>query len=309
MISLPHSGSPRRVFVWSDLHVDFEANFKLVEQLSRQDFRHDVLLLAGDVSSKLTRLMQTLKLLKERFAEVAFVPGNHDLWLAAGDPPDSLAKLHALRAGCRDTGVRTDPFEWETTGLHVGILPLLSWYLKPEEGEGSLYLPKPGEDPDLHMWADNSRIKWPAWSGVRTPAEYFLSLNAGRLADPASAPSVLRQVTISFSHFLPRIELVFADWEGFQGGGPPGGNDRAPAFNFTRVAGCRQLDDLLREHGSNIHLYGHQHRNRDRVIDGIRYVSHCLGYPAEWSEDASEPPRKLPLELDLKGWTRDGSVP
>jgi hypothetical protein len=30
-----------------------------------------------------------------------------------------------------------------------------------------------------------------------------------------------------------------------------------------------------------IHVYGHQHRNRHRCIDGVLYISHCLGYPTE----------------------------
>ena len=102
---------------------------------------------------------------------------------------------------------------------------------------------------------------------------------------------------ISFSHFLPRVELVFSDWERFRAGGGVTGNDRAPEFNFTRVAGCRQLDAQLRKLGSTLHLYGHQHRNRDREIDGVRYVSHCLGYPPEWPEPTATPLRRLPLEL------------
>ncbi|HET8707810.1 MAG TPA: hypothetical protein VFM46_16025, partial [Pseudomonadales bacterium] len=59
------------------------------------------------------------------------------------------------------------------------------------------------------------------------------------------------------------------------------GNDPTPGFNFSRVAGTWELDKQLRHLGSQIHVYGHQHRNRDLVIEEVRYISHCLGYPKE----------------------------
>jgi hypothetical protein len=52
-------------------------------------------------------------------------------------------------------------------------------------------------------------------------------------------------------------------------------------FNFSRVAGTQVLEKQIRKLGSSIHAYGHQHRNRWVTIDGIHYVSHCLGYPHE----------------------------
>lgn len=290
-----------RVFGWSDLHVDYGANFKLLGQLSQHDFQDDVLLLAGDVSSHLDRLTRALRELKERFAEVAFVPGNHDLWIAAGERGDSLGKLHDLRTRARDLGIRMEPFTCRAGNRLVQVIPLLSWYLKPEEGEGSLYLAKPGEDPDLRMWADNFRIKWPALSAAQSPAEHLLSLNTSESTDASAKPSEIPLTTLTFSHFLPRVELVFSDWERFKTKGVSSGDDRAPEFNFTRVAGCRQLDVLLRQRGATIHLYGHQHRNRNRVIDGVRYLSHCLGYPVEWSMPDPTPSRTLPLEIQLEG--------
>ncbi len=285
-----------RVFGWSDLHVDYGANFDLVARLSQQDFRHDLLLLAGDVSSNPARLIQTLALLKARFAEVAFVPGNHDLWVSVHGSKDSLGRLDELRAQCQDLGIRMGPFTGTLNRRQVRIIPLLSWYLKPEEGEGSLFLPKPGEDPQLAMWADNHRIKWPPLPDGRTPAEHLLVLNSPPSSVTPESPTN-RHLTITFSHFLPRVELVFNDWNRYLTGGAVSGNDRTPRFNFTRVAGCRQLDDLLRQHRSTIHLYGHQHRNRDRLISGVRYVSHCLGYPAERTGEPTQPDRLLPLEL------------
>jgi hypothetical protein len=101
------------------------------------------------------------------------------------------------------------------------------------------------------------------------------------------------------------VELVFSDWERFQASGGVTGQDRAPEFNFTRVAGCRQLDEQLRMLGSVLHLYGHQHRNRDRMIDGVRYVSHCLGYPPEWREGTELPPCRLPLEICRSKFLRE----
>ena len=42
-----------RIYAISDLHMDFEQNWILVEQLSDQDYKNDVLLIAGDISHNL----------------------------------------------------------------------------------------------------------------------------------------------------------------------------------------------------------------------------------------------------------------
>ena len=52
-------------------------------------------------------------------------------------------------------------------------------------------------------------------------------------------------------------------------------------FNFSRVAGCDLIDVQCRALGSVVHVHGHQHRQRDRRIDGVRYVSHCLATQGE----------------------------
>jgi predicted phosphodiesterase len=281
-----------RCFAWSDLHVDYPANFELISALSDADSRHDTILIAGDVSSDPAKLLRCLDHLKRKFREVAFVPGNHDLWVSSGNQMNSLVKLDELHAACRARGIQVEAFETTIRSERVRIVPLLSWYLKPEEGEGSLFLEKPGEDPSLSMWADNYRTKWPEMPNETTPAEHLLSLN--QQPDPENFNQ--RQV-ITFSHFLPRVELVFQDWERFQSADHGSGKDALPEFNFTRVAGCRQLDALLRHRGSTIHLYGHQHRNRDRMIEGVRYISHCLGYPPEWNRLDTRPARHRPLEI------------
>lgn len=284
-----------RLFAWSDLHVDYPENFKLVTGLSDHDFREDTILVAGDISSRLEKLLECLRHLKQKFQEVAFVPGNHDLWITSRNNTNSLEKLETLHAACRLEGIQVGAFNTKNADSKVNIIPLLTWYMKPEEGDGSLFLPKPGEDPTLQIWSDNYRIKWPAFPHKSTAAEHVLSLNQ-------DTPSIdAHHSIITFSHFLPRVELVFQDWSKFQSTGQGSGNDAHPEFNFTRVAGCRQIDEALRKRGSHIHIYGHQHRNRNRVIDGVRYISHCLGYPKEWNGFDTDPPRHLPLEI-LPEW-------
>lgn len=260
-----------RIFALSDVHVDSALNRAWMDSLSESDFRRDVLILAGDVSDRMDRLEETLAGLRRRFAGVFFVPGNHELWVrGTGTPGGSLDKLDQVLALCDRLDVRTRPGR-TGNGKGVWIVPLFSWYLKPEEGPDSLYTPKAGEDETLSMWSDDHFVRWP--ETARPAAGYFLSVNERNISREYDAP------VISFSHFLPRRELIFGiplpRWLGKLPGDPH------PAFNFSRVAGCRRLDAQIRRLGSKIHVYGHQHRNRFRQIEGVTYISHCLGYPRE----------------------------
>ncbi len=262
-----------RIFALSDLHVDNLPNRKWVEQLSRQDYREDLLIIAGDVSDDLTMLERIFRQLRERFARLAFVPGNHELWIRQNRFTHSLEKWERVQEVCQQNGVLVKPFKIGEGDSHpVWVVPLFSWYIRPEEGEGSLFLPKPGEDQSLRMWADNYYIRWPFAGNGAEAARYFLRMNETTLKQSYDAP------VISFSHFLPRQELMF----------PPNFDptearkrDRYPSFNFSRVAGCIQLERQIRLLGSLVHIYGHQHRNRHRLLEGVHYLSHCLGYPAE----------------------------
>ncbi len=267
-----------RVLAISDIHVDHAANLEWVKHLSRWDYTEDALIVAGDISDRLSHLETTFELLKQRFAEVCFVPGNHELWIRNDGYSDSFQKFHAILNVCQQHEVRTAPFLFGARSYHpVWIVPLFGWYLKPEDGPGSLFLPKPGEDPSLAMWADHYHVKWPAGITNSAAVRYFLRFNVENGFSSSGYP------VITFSHFLPRQELIFP--ENFD---PVEArkHDRFPQFNFSRVAGCWQLDEQLRALGSTRHIYGHQHRNRHREINGVTYISHCLGYPVEWQDNA-----------------------
>lgn len=265
-----------RVYAVSDVHADFAPNMAWVRALRRGVRGEDTLILAGDVTDDLSRLEEVFFELRSAFARVVFVPGNHELWVRGNGTSDSFQKLRAVLELARDCGVAVGPVKLGVPGrggapeASVWIVPLLSWYVKPEEGAGSLFLPKQGEDPSLETWSDTYFVRWPRFGLEERPADRLLRMNEPFLARGYDAP------VISFSHFLPRAELIV---------GPHVDRDRVadpfPEFNFSRVAGCSQLDEQIRRLGSRVHVYGHQHRNRDVVLDGVRYVSNCRGYPRE----------------------------
>ena len=279
-----------RIFAISDVHADYAENMALLEAFSGDSHLSDTLLLAGDVTDDLARLTRVLRGLREKFAHVFFVPGNHELWVRRGETGDSVAKFEKIVHLCAALGVATKPVK-VTAGSEdpgVWVVPLFSWYVKPEQGADSLFVPRDGDDPSLSMWADEVLTRWPEHMSV---ADYFLDMNEPHLDREYDAP------VLSFSHFLPRREVMFRS-----PASPPARAGRATRFNFSRVAGSARIEVQIRALGAVVHVYGHQHRNRDRVIDGVRYVSNCLGYPPERARgEVGESCGSLKLVWDTAG--------
>lgn len=263
-----------RIFSISDLHVDYKQNSGWVRNLSDIEYQNDYLIVAGDITHNAVKLAKTLTLLSKKFQTVFFVPGNHDLWIRNKELKDSLEKFGLILNICTELGIAVEPRIINSSGsAYVLIQPLFSWYTKPEEGKDSLFLEKPGEDPSLSMWADNKAIKWPELKEVENITEFYINMNNLDLAQAT------RYDIISFSHFLPRQDLIFS-----LNGPPPQGShflDPAPKFNFSRVAGSTMIEKQIRKIGSKVHIYGHQHINRFRKTDNIVYIAHGLGYPRE----------------------------
>ncbi|PIT00786.1 metallophosphoesterase [Bradyrhizobium nitroreducens] len=238
-----------RVFATSDLHVDYEANLRWVEDLSAHEYADDILIVAGDISHKLDLVRACLQSLVRKFKRVMFVPGNHDLWTIQASPPvDSLSKFQQLCHIARDSGasVETERF------ADVTIVPLFSWY---DYSFGT-----PSADL-LQKWTDYHACKWPAGMSVKAVTDHFLGMNS-------KVPIAPENTIISFSHFLPRIDLM--------------PNYIPPAHRFIYpVLGAERLDSQVRALRSKIHVYGHSHINRKTELDGLTYVNCALAYPHE----------------------------
>jgi hypothetical protein len=247
-----------RLYAVSDLHTDFPDNRAVLRRLSPTAHRRDVLLVAGDIADRIETIAETLSVLRARFSQVFYMPGNHELWVRVGGG-DSLEKLTRIVALCDELGVQMGPGRAE--GLWV--VPLFSWYEAGFDVDGS------AEAAELEGWADSYFCKWP--EGLGPVSEFFLKLNAGRVRS-YDGP------VISLSHFLPRRDLL-----------PP--TARLRFKGLPLVAGCGALDAQIRRLGSAAHVFGHSHINCDRVIDGVRYVQNALKYPKDRKTQT------LPLKL------------
>jgi 3',5'-cyclic AMP phosphodiesterase CpdA len=116
----------------SDLHVGFAQNRALVELL-RPTHDDDWLLVAGDVGERLADIEWALGVLRQHFATVVWVPGNHELWTTPKDPEQVRGedRYHRLVQICRRLGVITpeDPYPvWDGPGGPVTVVPLFVLY-------------------------------------------------------------------------------------------------------------------------------------------------------------------------------------
>ena len=230
-----------RVFATSDLHTDYNENFRWLAELSNTAYRDDTLIVAGDVSDRLEIIRETLLLLRAKFRHILFTPGNHELWVRNAER-DSIEKLQQVLRLCDELGVVTKPLHLDD----VWIVPLFSWY-------DGVY----GDE--MKAWADFHLCKWP--DEVQPLPEYFLRLNEPHLR------SYDGQV-ITFSHFIPRAELL-----------PP--KEFMRFSWLPDVSICAALDAQIRQLRSSVHICGHTHTTFDTVIDDVRYVQNAVRYPKE----------------------------
>lgn len=240
-----------RLFALSDVHIDFEVNAKWIASISAADYRDDVLILAGDVAYTLRLLDWCLCTLATRFKKVLFVPGNHDLWvIEESREQTSMQKFEDVSAIVESSGASMQSF----SERGIAVVPLLGWY-DYSFGEPSEELKS--------TWADFTACRWPFGFGVKQIAAQFAALNAKHIV--ASDDKV-----ITFSHFLPRIDIM-------------------PRFIpkdvklLYPVLGTTLLENQLRLLNSSIHVYGHSHLNQKIAIDGVSYINNAFGYPRETS--------------------------
>lgn len=244
-----------RVHTVSDIHVDYAQNFDWLMGLSESEYRSDVLLLAGDVSDDFALLETVLAACAARFAQVLFVPGNHDLWVRRCHFDCSLTKFTALNALCDSLGIKTQTFLLDG----VAFVPLLSWY-DFSFGELSRELRR--------GWRDFSACHWPdSLSDSGAVANYFHALNEAELVRHSEVCSSAN-VVISCSHFLPTLAAM------------PSWVPESRRVVYP-VLGSAALGDQVERLAPAVHVYGHSHVNQAVQLGETCYVNNAFATPNE----------------------------
>ncbi len=256
-----------RLLAVSDLHVRHSDNRAVVEGLRPGD-EGDWLVVAGDVAERADDVVDTLARLRERFATVIWVPGNHELWTRTRDPVPLRGeqRYRHLVERCRAHGVLTpeDPFPvWTGPGGPAVVAPLFLLYdysflpagtATPAEGLAAAY--RAGVVcTDEHLLHPDPFPDRAAWCAAR------VEHSRARLdaCDPA-LPTVL------VNHWpLTRLPTRLL---------------RYPEFALW--CGTTATADWHVRYRAAAVVYGHLHIPRVTWEDGVRFVEVSLGYPREW---------------------------
>jgi 3',5'-cyclic AMP phosphodiesterase CpdA len=234
------------------------------------------LLIAGDVGHRPSDLVFALQELSTRFAQLVWVPGNHDLWTTKHEETGGDLELRGeqkylhLVSICREHGALTpeDPFpEVRCGGTRVVVAPLFTLYdysFRPDDVPLEQAVP----------WAMESRVlctdeqyldpdPFPsrvAWCNARCDAT-----EARLAAVPEGLPLVL------VNHFPLRRDLI---------------RIRIPRFSIW--CGTRRTEDWHTRFDVALVVSGHLHVPRTSSRDGVRFEEVSLGYPSQWQHRERE---------------------
>ncbi|MPZ27797.1 MAG: metallophosphoesterase [Micromonosporaceae bacterium] len=271
---------PARLVAISDLHVSHPDNRAVLAELAPPS-PEDWLLVAGDVAERVADVEWALSLLRERFATVVWVPGNHELWTTPRDPVQlrGVERYAHLVAVCRRLGVVTPEDEFPVftgAGGPVRIAPLflLYDYTFRVDGAGS-------KDESLaHAYQ----------AGIVCTDEYFLHPDP----HPTREAWCRARVAGTLARLAacdPEIPLVFVNhWPLLR---EPTRVLRYP--EFAQWCGTELTADWHTRFRTAAVVYGHLHIPRSTVHDGVPFREVSLGYPREWRRRGLPAPLLRPV--------------
>lgn len=240
----------------SDLHAAVKANGPKIEDIQPQE-PGDWLIVAGDVAERTDLVLRVLGILKRRFAEVIWVPGNHELFSRGQDRHKGREKYEELVEGCRELGVHTPEDPYPVFG-GVTIVPLFTLYDYSFRRPGITMEDAVAEARAKEvMMTDEFAIA--PFVDVRAWCWDRLTYSIKRLSR-IEGPTVLinhwpliQEPTLRMHH--PEIAL----W-----------------------CGTRHTRTWPTRYNAQAVIYGHLHMPGEQVVDGIAHVEVSLGYPREW---------------------------
>ena len=255
-----------KLYAISDLHVGFKENRAALRGLPAHP--DDWLILCGDLGDTPQQLDYALEVLAAKFAQLIWVPGNHELWtVPRATGTRGVERYTELVELCRKRGCLTpeDPFPiWPGEGGPHWLAPLFLLYdysFRPDEVAVE----------DAVAWAQEENVmcsdelllhpdpypSFGAWCEARC-RESEKRLEEALVA--ALHPVVL------IAHFPLKQSLAVLP--------------RIPRFMVW--CGTRRTEDWHLRFRASVVVSGHLHIPCTRYVDGVRFEEVSLGYPEQW---------------------------
>lgn len=254
-----------KLYAISDLHLGYEVNRRALCGITGHP--SDWLILAGDVGETAAHLELAFETLTPRFAQLVWVPGNHELWtLPAGkETARGRFKYDELVELCRSYRVLTpeDPYPIVTFGgKAVRVAPLFLLYD---------YSFRPRDVPLERA------VEWAGETGIVCSDEVLLHPDPyGGIAEWCRARCELTELrlqacrndlpTVLINHFPLREDLAKLP--------------RIPRFSLW--CGTRRTEDWHLRFNARVVVSGHLHIRSTSHRDGVRFEEVSLGYPQQW---------------------------
>ncbi len=256
-----------RLLAISDLHLGHTINREAIEGIT--PCPQDWLIIAGDVGETGAHLQTCLTILTERFTQLIWVPGNHELYTTSRDPCQlrGTARYDWMVSLCRAQGVLTPEDDWPLWpggGPPTRICPLFIGY--------DYSFGPAGMSPE-------AMAAWARPAGIRPTDE--------RLLHPDPHPSRqawcadrLAQTRARLDALPPGERLVLINHY-------PLRTDLVRLFRLPRFApwcGTRATEEWHREYPVDVVVSGHLHMRATDWRDGVRFEEVALGYPRHWRQ-------------------------
>lgn len=258
-----------KLYAISDLHLGSKINQQALEAMPF--YPKDWLIVAGDIGETVEHLRFALSILTRRFAQVLWVPGNHDLWTI---PQATIIerrgeeKYYQLVALCRSYGVLTpeDPYViWEGQGQRALLAPLFLLYD---------YSFRPA---DVSV---EQAVSWAEETDVLCADEFLLH--------PAPYPSRIAWCHARCNYTERRLQLASQSLPYILINHFPLHQAFLRIRNIPRFSiwcGTTRTEDWHTRFPTSVVIYGHVHVRATDYLDGVRFEEVSLGYPRNWNQE------------------------
>lgn len=245
----------------SDIHVDINQNYKVVEDLAAviKEKELDYLIIAGDIYNDYTVCMEVIERIKKLSGiEVYFVPGNHDL--RYGEKKDNntfeIYNRYVENPSCLCGKSKQISEDWVIIGD-------IGWY--DYSFGSSKYEKKDFEKMRAfdRTWEDSIYVHWGKSNEEMT--EFFVE----NLQEQFELNKDKKKIAVM--HMVPRREFSVTEknelWE-----------------YFNAFLGSRKYAELFERYKTEYVVLGHVHYRKYEKFNNTKYICSCLSYSSQWQK-------------------------